>query len=343
MSVMSVDKFGDCDTGESGPPGPMGPMGPQGSRGLVGLRGKRGADGPAGERGPKGPRGEVGKDGAVGSKGDSGPAGAVGSKGDRGPAGAVGPRGKDAFNLIQWSQNAFKRIFRESASVNIYFNSLTDGIVFKERKPIGLKNRGLEGDANFIGQTFPRLLRIKSDRYMIELKNSIFKIDPISMGTTSPTTSIFALSFKSLSISTKPRILFSSENGTRAISLQDRLIEGVYRGILTIYSSGVQKEIRFNNREWAGLLIQYTCIDKMVHCQYIFNEQTGTLDMGAQDKEDDYTLYIGGHPKKSKAHHAMGSFEMYYNFIDEGDYKLSKIMQKCLIRDILDRIDPDEK
>ena len=38
----------------------------------------------------------------------------------------------------------------------------------------------------------------------------------------------------------------------------------------------------------------------------------------------------------------MGSFEMYYNFIDEGDYKLSKIMQKCLIRDILDRIDQDE-
>ena len=272
MSVMSVDKFGDCDTGESGPPGPMGPMGPQG---------KRGADGPAGERGPKGPRGEAGKDGPAGKAGAVGPRGKDGAKGDIGPAGAVGPRGKDAFNLIQWSPHAFKRIFRESASVNIYFNSATDGIVFKERKPIGLKNHGLEGDANFIGQTFPKLLRSKTHRYMIELKNSIFKIEPISTATTGPSTSIFALSFKSLSLSTKPRILFSSENGTRATSLQDRLIEGVYRGILTIYSSGVQKEIRFNNREWAGLLIQYTCIDKMVHCQYMFNEQTGTLDMGA--------------------------------------------------------------
>ena len=337
---MSINKFGCSRKGKRGATGPAGETGPAGPMGPIGPQGKRGVYGAVGVRGPKGDTGLKGEDGTMGQ---TGPQGKRGADGPAGSPGKDGSAGKDAFNLIQWSPNAFKRIFRESASVNIYFNSLTDGIVFKERKPIGLKNRGLEGDANFIGQTFPRLLRIKSDRYMIELKNSIFKIDPISMGTTSPTTSIFALSFKSLSISEEPRILFSSENGTRAISLQDRLIEGVYRGILTIYSSGVQKEIRFNNREWAGLLIQYTCIDKMVHCQYMFNEQTGTLDMGAQDKEDDYILYIGGHPKKSKAHHAMGSFEMYYNFIDEGDYKLSKIIQKCLVRDILDRIDQDEK
>ena len=176
---------------------------------------------------------------------------------------------------------------------------------------------------------------------MIELKNSIIEIKPITSATTSPSTAIFALSFKSLSISEEPRILFSNENGTRAISLKDRIVRGIYVGVLTIYSSGVQEEILFNNREWMGLLIQYTCIHDIVYCQYMLNYVTGTLDMVSQDKED-LTIYIGGHPKKSKAHHAMGSFEMYYTEFEEGDYKLSKIMQTCLIRDILDRVEGDE-
>jgi len=334
-TVMPVDKFGECGGGT----GPMGPAGPAGVTGPAGATGPVGVTGPQGKRGIEGSDGPPGKKGSDGSKGDVGKDGKVGPKGDIGP---VGQKGEDAFNLIQWAPHAIKRLFRESEAVNIYFNNATDGIIFKESKPIGLKNRGLEGDAKFIGENFPSLLRIKNNRYMIELKNSIFEIKPITCATTSPSTAIFALSFKSLSISEEPRILFSNGTGTRAISLKDRSVQGSYVGVLTIYSSGVQKELLFNNREWMGLLIQYTCIHDNVYCQYMLNEVIGTLDMGSQDEREDHTLYIGGHPKKSKAHHAMGSFEMYETDSEEGDYKLSEEMQTCLIRDILDRVDGDE-
>ena len=78
---------------------------------------------------------------------------------------------------------------------------------------------------------------------MIELKDSIFKIGFIQSGTTPPSTAIFVLSFKSLSISKEPWILFSNETGTRAISLTDKNFDGSYAGVLKIYSSGVEEEI----------------------------------------------------------------------------------------------------
>ena len=155
-TVMPVDKFGDC-TGESGPAGPMGPIGPQGKRGVdgaVGARGPKGDTGSKGEDGTMGQTGPQGKRGADGARGPKGLKGEDGSKGDDGPA------GQDAFNLIQWAPHAIRRLFRESEAVNIYFNNATDGIIFKNKMPIGLKNRGLEGDAKFIGQNFPNFCEL---------------------------------------------------------------------------------------------------------------------------------------------------------------------------------------
>ena len=256
-----------------------------------------------------------------------------------GPPGPPEPSGKDAFDLIKWAPEAVRRIFRESESVNIYFNTPTDGIIFKGDKPVGLKNHGREDNAQFIGQDFPKIVRIKRDKYMIELKDSIFKIGFIQSATTPPSTAIFVLSFKSLSISKEPRILFSNETGTRAISLTDKNFDGSYAGVLKIYSSGVEEEILFNRQEWAALLIQYTSIENRVYCQYILNETKGTLDVGIEDTKESSALYIDGHPDKISAHHAVGSFELYY--VEGEGYELSEKMQKCLIQGVLERVDEE--
>ena len=71
-----------------------------------------------------------------------------------------------------WWMN--KRIYKEKF---IYWY-----IVFKEKKPIGLKNRGTGNDATFLGKKFPILQKIQRpdrDRYYIELVDSVFMIKPI--------------------------------------------------------------------------------------------------------------------------------------------------------------------
>lgn len=245
--------------------------------------------------------------------------------------GPVGPPGKDAFNLIQWTPHSVRRMFRESEIINIFFDTKTDGIIFKNKKPVGLKNRGI-GPPVVMIENFPKLTQIKHAKYMMELNNSLFKVNPVKTGTTSPSLVIFALSFKALSNSTLPRFLFSNENITRAISIK----EGDEVGILKIHSSGIEKEVEFDYTEWAVLLVQYRCVDHIVYCQYNLNDESGSLEPKKQDEKDSDSLYIGGHPNKNRAHHAVGSFEVYYS--ENGDEFLSDEMSKCLMSDILDRV-----
>ena len=69
-------------------------------------------------------------------------------------------------------------------------------------------------------------------------------------------------------------------------------------------------------------------------------KQKGCLEPGRLDKNEDHVLYIGGHPDKSSANHAMGSFELYHTIDIEGDdFALPETLQNSLLQDILDRVD----
>ena len=262
--------------------------------------------------------------------------------GDNRIRGLRGPKGEDAFDLIRWAPHGVKRLFRESEKINIYFNSATDGIIYSDKKPIGLKNRGTGPNAKFLGKKFPEIQQIKHDNYMIKLKDSIFEINPIQTGTSNPSTAIFLFSFKALERKlNEPRYIFSNKNGTRAMSVEEREIKGRTIGVMKIFSSGSEKEIFFPEEgNWTGILIQYTCKNNIVYCQYNTGDQQGCLEPGRIDEKEDHTLYIGGHPEKSSANHAMGSFELYHTSEFGGnDFALPKEMQDCLIQDILDRVD----
>ena len=263
--------------------------------------------------------------------------------GDNRITGLRGPKGEDAFDLIHWAPHGVKRLFRESEQVNIYFNSATDGIIYSEdKKPIGLRNHGLGPNANFLGKKFPDIQQIKHDNYMIKLKDSVFEIKPIQVGTSNPSTAIFLLSFKRLERElNKPRYLFSNKSGTRAMTVEEREIRGRTIGVMKIFSSGSEKEIFFPEEgDWTGILIQYICKNGMVYCQYNTGNQQGCLEPGRLDEKEDHVLYIGGHPEKLSANHAMGSFELYHTSEIKGnDFTLPKKMQDCLLQGILDRVD----
>ena len=174
---------------------------------------------------------------------------------------------------------------------------------------------------------------------MMELQNSLFKINS-ETGVIAPSFVLFALSFKGMTVNTIPRFIFANQNFTRAISIQDVLKDGNYERILTIYSSGTSRNITFDRNEWCTLMVQYRCLDQVVYCRYILNEQVGELEPGATDKLDNHTLYIGGHPQKhtkESAFCAVASFEMYYS--ENGTDFLPEKMAQCLIEDILDRVD----
>lgn len=260
--------------------------------------------------------------------------------GDNRLIGPRGEKGRDSFNLIRWAPDSVRRMYRESETVNFYFNTATDGVIFEDGKPVALKNRGKGGNAKLV-ENFPKIVQIEHRNFMIELDNSLLKINPILTGTISPSISIFALSFKTLCITEQPRFLFANENLTRAISLKERKTKDGYEGILTIHSSKAKKEIAYDRELWNVILIQFSCVNHVVDCRYIFNQEMGSLDSGYQDKKIDHSLYVGGHPDKLRAHDAIGSLEMYYASIDEDDteYILSEEMGKCLLEDILDRVD----
>ena len=60
-------------------------------------------------------------------------------KGRRGPP---GPAGKDALELNTWFPLSMVRMFREEEECTFYFDTETDGILYKDGQPIGLKDCG---------------------------------------------------------------------------------------------------------------------------------------------------------------------------------------------------------
>ena len=252
--------------------------------------------------------------------------------GDNLSVGPRGKRGKSAFDLIQWVPHAALRMFRESEKVNIYCTSETDGIIFEDKKPVALKNRGLGPNAVSM-HAFPKITRIHHDKYCMEFNNSLFKVDPVLSGS-GPSTVIYAITFKGLGHSEVPRYLFSNEKLTRGISVSGHVwSEDTY---LTIHSAGQVKEIGFDSSEWNGLFIQYKCEMGVTSCKYIFNDQSGTLPDGPEDKDEFDILYIGGHPLTDYAYHAIGSFEMYH--MNRAEY-LDERLGKFIVSDILERVD----
>ncbi len=57
---------------------------------------------------------------------------------------------------------AARRIFRESERINIYFDTATDGAIYEEEKPVGLKNRTGGPSIVSIG-TFPLIIQIGTE------------------------------------------------------------------------------------------------------------------------------------------------------------------------------------
>ena len=59
----------------------------------------------------------------------------------RGRPGPPGPSGKNAIQLHEWCPKSLIEMFRKDEECTFYFDTETDGILYKDGKPIGLKDR----------------------------------------------------------------------------------------------------------------------------------------------------------------------------------------------------------
>ena len=85
-------------------------------------------------------------------------------------------------------------MFRKDEECTFYFNTDKDGILYKDDKPIGLKDRF--GRNNTIcEQNFGSMIKV-GKVFGIELKDSLYKISDVGDATTPPTICVIALEFK---------------------------------------------------------------------------------------------------------------------------------------------------
>lgn len=262
--------------------------------------------------------------------------------GDLRSTGPRGPPGYDSFNLVRWAPQAVTKMFRAEEAVDIHFNSKEGSVIKTGNKPVALKNWGTGKRADCL-QNFPRIVQIKHNNWMMEMKDSLFQIPGVKTATIGNSTVIIFMTFKALTETpdTQTRFLFSNLNRTRGISVKDKELSV---GELTIYNSGARAQILFARDDWQGVLLQYTCIDKVVKCWYMLNDQVGRMDPVNVEDEADFQLYLGGHPLGGNSYHSVGSFDLYYKPLEDGESGLlSEDMGKCLLQDILDRIDKTDE
>ena len=154
--------------------------------------------------------------------------------GDNRNIGPPGQPGKDAFDIMKWMPMAGVQFYRQQETVNFFFKNETDGLIFEKNKPIALKNHGVDKLINgkFLGKKFPKLGRVKNGPYYLLLKDSIFHIENVQLGTVATSTVEFALTFRALKYNRTPGVLFSSHSGSRSLSVFYKTIHGREVGVV---------------------------------------------------------------------------------------------------------------
>ena len=237
-------------------------------------------------------------------------------KGRRGPP---GPAGKDALELNTWFPLSMVRMFREDEACTFYFDTETDGILYdKEKKPIGLKDRGGGKRNAKCLQNFQKPMKIssfRSSKYGLPLKDSLYFVD-VETGIAPSSIFIVAFTFKvAAKLTDENHYIFSNASKTRAVSITNKS--------LNFWGSETLPELKYKYREWNTMIIQYSCISfeeedrKYDKCFFILNGEKGFFRPRAYNIKDN-ELYIGGLKGGSNfANVVLGSFEVYFKTYDE--------------------------
>ena len=240
-------------------------------------------------------------------------------KGRRGPR---GPPGQDAVNIFTWFSVSALRMFRENSACTFYFNTADDGILKKDEKPIGLKDRYGEMKRKsevrnaICIQNFQQPQRLKTGYYGIPLKDSLYRIPKVqTIAELAPSIMTIALSFRLTgSLTQKDHYIVTNEDSTRGVSIS--------KTSLNILGSEARLELEYDYHDWNTIFIQYSLITKsgQDRCIFQLNGRRGFFNLGAAIRIPKKELFIGGHPEKRDfANVVLGSFDVYTHIFDQKD------------------------
>ena len=219
--------------------------------------------------------------------------------------GPPGPRGKDAFDLHLWCPSGLLNLFRESESCTYFFNTLSDGILTKQGKPVGLKDRYGENHAICL-KNFEKPTQLY-EIFVLPLEGALYKIQNIQQALAPPTIAVFALSFKVSKPLTGVHYIFANQAKSRGVYITEKSLNICGTDPL---------QLEYNYKNWNRLIIQYTCFEGHNRCSFLLNGNKGFFTKN-DHTERDRVIYVGGHPSEENSSDVyIANFEIYSKAFD---------------------------
>ena len=245
----------------------------------------------------------------------------------RGRRGPPGPSGKDAIQLHEWCPKGVLEMFRRDQECTFYFNTETDGILYKDDKPIGLKDRFGENNAICL-KNFHAPVKIRRF-HALPLQDTLYKISRLRTATAPPSICVIALQFKITA--EKDGYIIANEANNRGVVISKKSLN-----ILGTDPLGLE----YQERRWNKLIIQYSNMPEGdSKCFFVLNGRRGFF-IAHPNPADTTEFYIGGHPKgKDFASLMLTNLDIYYKHYrpPPDSYFLPEEMIKVMEFDMTDR------
>ena len=244
-------------------------------------------------RGPQGPAGPPGASGKRGDPGPAGPSGAAGKRGDPGPPGVL----STTFFAKQ-----IVDMFVENLSFSCRFDTTESGFIYDgQKKKIGLKNFNGKNHAKLWKGDVGNLVH-HVDKYALEFKDSIYKIQEMDLATAQFSKAIVVFNFKVQSFPSDYEFILISETGLRQVYLKGAQ--------LVIECGGVITSLRYEIRKWNVVYIEFSNTTNGVNFFQI-NDDSTSFSLGKKEAKFEDELYLGGY-KDQLLNATIARLDIYY-------------------------------
>ena len=136
-------------------------------------------------------------------------------------------------------------MFRRDQECTFYFNTETDGILYKDDKPIGLKDRFGENNAICL-KNFHAPVKIRRF-HALPLQDTLYKISRLRTATAPPSICVIALQFKITA--EKDGYIIANEANNRGVEISKKSLNILGTDPLAL---------EYRDRRWNKLIIQYS-------------------------------------------------------------------------------------